>query len=38
VKRLLLLFLFASVVHAQDYPAKPVRIIVGFAAGAIKAE
>jgi tripartite-type tricarboxylate transporter receptor subunit TctC len=27
------LFAFTAPVHAQDYPAKPIRLIVGFAAG-----
>jgi len=33
MKKLLLLVLFSSVVHAQEYPAKPVKLIVGFGAG-----
>ncbi len=32
-KLLFALFLFVFSVQAQEYPAKPVRIIVGFAAG-----
>jgi tripartite-type tricarboxylate transporter receptor subunit TctC len=33
MKRWFLLFLFASAVHAEDYPAKPVKFVVGFGAG-----
>jgi len=36
--RFLVLLLVSGSVLAQEYPSKPVRFVVGFAAGAIKAE
>ena len=33
MKRFFLLLLVTGTVWAQDYPAKPVRIVIGFAAG-----
>src|SRR5712692_9383862 len=33
MKRFLILMLWAGIAAAQDYPSKPVRFVVGFAAG-----